>query len=85
MNNAFVVGDVLLYFYKDRPRIVLLDEVDEHHFVIMVEDDGKYFYGFKIPIRVLSKKYFKKIDQIHQRPSGSWEEYGERIQLKDLK
>jgi hypothetical protein len=81
MSTVFIPGDLLLYFNSEVVHIVLLDEVDEHHFTIVTSDDGTYQYGYKIRIKNLTGKYFLKLDTGFNVKGGVWETYEDTPQF----
>ena len=75
MNNEFVVGDILLYSYNDRVQIVLLDVLANTTFTIITHTEGEYEYGYEVPLKALSSKYFKKIGHLEERFPSKWEPF----------
>lgn len=64
MCTRFKEGDVLLYFNKDVIHIVILDIIEDEYFIVVVDEEGDYFYGRKIKKKNLSEKYFIKLDYL---------------------
>jgi hypothetical protein len=85
MQNEFAVGDLLLYHNDDSAFVVILDQVDDDYFTIVILQDSQYEYGFKIRIKNLTPKYFYKLDRKIARMSGCWERFYENQELLELK
>ena len=75
MEEKFNEGDVLLYFNDHASYFVILDQFDSEYFTIVANQEGVYEYGFRIKIRYLTEKHFKKIDSKSLRIEGVWERY----------
>ena len=75
MNEIFKEGDVLIYFNDHASYFVILDQIDSEYFTIVANQEGVYEYGFKIKIRHLTSKHFKKIETKVARIEGVWERF----------
>lgn len=82
MSTTFVEGDLLLYFNDSVVYMVILDSIYENYFIVVIGEEGDYFYGRKIKIKNLIDKYFIKLDYVGKIESPhSWQTYDHHLRL----